>query len=147
MVALNSLFVLISVSPCDFVPPPLPIEKVCMLLGKYEQRAVYKRYNVVGNGLIVYLKLRVRFLVVISNYNRVVYGRDEPYSVCTHWACASDRHHKISKRCSFECDMGKYSTRSMNKVWALRRTPYSLSECCIFTYRTKNEHRLYFLTR
>ena len=27
------------------------------------------------------------------------------------------------------------------------RTPYSLSMCCIFTYRTKNEQRLSFLTR
>ena len=54
---------------------------------------------------------------------------------------------KICKRCSSECDIGKYSTRSMNKVWAFRRTPYSLNMCCIFTYRTKNEQRLYFLTR
>ena len=37
----------------------------------------------------------------------------------------------ISKRWSFECDMGKYSTRSINKVWAFRRTPYSLDMCCI----------------
>ena len=35
----------------------------------------------------------------------------------------------------------------MNKVWAFRRTPYSLDMCCIFQYRTKNEQRLYFLTR
>ena len=35
----------------------------------------------------------------------------------------------ICKRCSFECDMGKYSTRPMNKVCAFRRTPYSLDEC------------------
>ena len=28
-----------------------------------------------------------------------------------------------------------------------RRTPYSLNMCHIFTYRTKNEQRLYFLTR
>ena len=55
--------------------------------------------------------------------------------------------HKMCKRCSFECGMGKYSTRSMNKVWAFRRTPCLLNMCCIFTYRTKNEHRLYFLTR
>ena len=54
---------------------------------------------------------------------------------------------RICKRCSFECDMGKYSTRSMHKVWAFRRTPCSLNMCCIFTYRTKNVQRLYFLTR
>ena len=42
---------------------------------------------------------------------------------------------KICKRCSFEC--GKYSTRPRNKVWAFRRTPYSLDMCCIFPYRTK----------
>ena len=53
----------------------------------------------------------------------------------------------ISKRCSFECDMGKYSTRPMKKVWAFRRTLYSLDMCYIFPYRTKNEQRLYFLTR
>ena len=59
----------------------------------------------------------------------------------------STRHQTICKRCSFECDMGKYSTRSTNKVWASRRTPYSLNMCCVFTYHTKNEQRLYFLTR
>ena len=35
----------------------------------------------------------------------------------------------------------------MNKVWAFRRTPYSLDECCIPPYRTKNEQSFYFLTR
>ena len=59
----------------------------------------------------------------------------------------TNKTNKICKRCSFEWDMGKYSTRPMNKVWAFRRTPYSLDMCCIFHYRTKNEHRLYFLTR
>ena len=43
--------------------------------------------------------------------------------------------------------MGKYSTCPMNKVWAFRRTLYLLDLCCIFSYRTKNEQRLYFLTR
>ena len=28
----------------------------------------------------------------------------------------------------------KYSTCPRNKVWAFRRTPYSLDECCIFQY-------------
>ena len=42
---------------------------------------------------------------------------------------------------------GKYNTSSMDKVWAFRRIPYSLNECCIFTYHTKNEQRLYFLTQ
>ena len=53
----------------------------------------------------------------------------------------------ICKRCSFECDMGKYNTSPMNKVWAFRRTPYSLDMCCIFPYLTRNEQRLYFLAR
>ena len=43
--------------------------------------------------------------------------------------------------------IGKYSTRSTNKVWAFRQTPYLLNMCCIVTYRTKKEQRLYFLTR
>ena len=43
----------------------------------------------------------------------------------------------ICKRYSFECGIGKYSTRPRNKVWAFRRTPYSLDMCCIFPYRTK----------
>ena len=40
----------------------------------------------------------------------------------------------ICKRCSFECGIGKYSTRPRYKV---RRTPYSLDMCCIFPYCTK----------
>ena len=55
--------------------------------------------------------------------------------------------YSISKWCSFGCDVGKYSTCPMNKMWAFRRTPYSLDICCIFQYRTKNEQLLYFLTR
>ena len=35
----------------------------------------------------------------------------------------------------------------MNKVWAFNRLPYSLDMCYIFPYCTKNEQRLYFLTR
>ena len=35
----------------------------------------------------------------------------------------------------------------MNKVWAFWQTPYSLDMCCIFPYCTKNEQRLYFLSR
>ena len=42
----------------------------------------------------------------------------------------------ICKRCSFDCDIGKYSTRPRYKVWAFRRTPYSLDMCSIFPYRT-----------
>ena len=30
-----------------------------------------------------------------------------------------------------QCDMGKYSTRPMSKLWA-----FSLDMCCIFPYRT-----------
>ena len=40
---------------------------------------------------------------------------------------------KIYKRCSFECEMGMYSTRSMNEV------PVSLEANIIFV-----EHVLYF---
>ena len=50
---------------------------------------------------------------------------------------SADLHHMICKRCSFECGIGKYSTRQRNKVWAFRRTPYPLDMCCIFPYRTK----------
>ena len=46
----------------------------------------------------------------------------------------------ICKRCSFECDIGKYSTCSMNKVWAFRRTLYSWNMCCIFPYFTRSCH-------
>ena len=42
---------------------------------------------------------------------------------------------------------GKIQHSFMNNAWAFRRTPYSLNMCCIVTYRTKNEERLYFLTR
>ena len=51
----------------------------------------------------------------------------------------------ICKRCSLECDMGKYSTRPMCKVWAFRRTPCTLDECCVSFHCAKNEQRLYFL--
>ena len=44
---------------------------------------------------------------------------------------------KMCKRCSFECDMGKYSSRSMNKVFVKRLTPSLLNMCCIFAYRIK----------
>ena len=43
----------------------------------------------------------------------------------------------ICKRCSFECGIGKYNTRLRNKVWAFRRTPYSLDMGCIQPYRTQ----------
>ena len=49
----------------------------------------------------------------------------------------------ICKWCSFECDIGKYGTRSMNKVWAFRIPSYSLDECCIFPYCTNtNSHTI-----
>ena len=39
----------------------------------------------------------------------------------------------------------------LSAIWEntahFRRTPWSLNMCCIFTYRTKNEQHLYFLTR
>ena len=40
----------------------------------------------------VYLKRLVQIIMLISKYNEVFYGRDEPYFVCTHSASASDRH-------------------------------------------------------
>ena len=60
---------------------------------------------------------------------------------------AQPSREKICKRCSYERDMGKYSTRPVNKVGAFRRTPYSLNGCCISLYCTKNEQPLYFFTR
>ena len=62
----------------------IPTLRMDSLLCEYEQRAIYKRYQVVGNGPVtVYLKLLVRFIVLISKYNAVFYGIDEPYFVCT----------------------------------------------------------------
>ena len=37
----------------------------------------------------------------------------------------------------FSCDIGKYITCLMRKVFAQGLTPYSLSECCIFPYRAQ----------
>ena len=68
------------------------IKIVDIIVGEYEPRVVYKRYNVVGNGRAVYLKLPVRFMALISRFNGVFYGRDEPYFLCAHSASASDRH-------------------------------------------------------
>ena len=59
----------------------------------------------------------------------------------------TSKHQTICKQCSFECDIGKNSTRLINKVRVFRRTPYSLNMCCMFPYCAKNEQRLYFLTR
>ena len=50
--------------------------------------------------------LSIHMLVTISDTNYII-----------------NRWMKICKRCSFECDMGKYSTRSINKVWAFRQVP------------------------
>ena len=48
---------------------------LCMIVGEYEQRAVYKRYTVVGNSPDSVLLMRL--IVLISKYKRVLYGRDE----------------------------------------------------------------------
>ena len=44
-----------------------------MIVGEYEQRAVYKRYNVVDNGPTMkyraYLKFPVKCIVLIIKYN------------------------------------------------------------------------------
>ena len=53
-----------------------------MIVGEYDERAVYKCYNVVGN----------QFIVVISKYNSVFYGHDEPYFARAHSASAGGRH-------------------------------------------------------
>ena len=44
----------------------------------------------------------------------------------------------ICKRCSSECDVGKYNTQRMKKT--IRRTPYSLDMYCILQ-NPKNEQR------
>ena len=62
----------------------IPTLRMDSLLCEYEQRAIYKRYQVFGNYRVtVYLKLLVRFIVLISKYNSVFYGIDKPYFVCT----------------------------------------------------------------
>ena len=85
-------------------------------------------------------------IVLILHCVYIEQGGDDVL-VCSRERGSVEYHAKICKRCSLECDMGKYSTRSMNKVWAFRRTPCSLNMCCIFTYGTKNGQSLYFLTR
>ena len=62
---------------------------IVMIVDEYDQRAVYKRYNVVDNGPDSVLELPVRF---IANTTGFFYGRDEPYFVCAHKAIYSDRH-------------------------------------------------------
>ena len=63
------------------------------MLGEYEQKAVYKRYNVVGNDPDSVLETSCWIYVLISKYNGWVFcGRDEPYFACTHSASADDRH-------------------------------------------------------
>ena len=48
--------------------------------------------------------------IMISNLKKNLCS---PWLIQHYFRVARD---KICKRCSFECDMGKYSTRSMNKV-------------------------------
>ena len=43
-----------------FWVPPLKI--VCMIVGEYEQRAVYKGYDVVGNGPVIVLETSGAFM-------------------------------------------------------------------------------------
>ena len=50
------------------------------------------------------------------------------------------------KRCSFSCDMEKYSTCPRKKVFAWRLKPHSLDECCIFQYHTQKKHRSIILS-
>ena len=52
---------------------------------------------------------------------------------------------KYTNCVNFGCDMGKYSTGSMNRMWAFRRIPYSLNEWCIFPYRNE-QHKCVFPT-
>ena len=44
----------------------------------------------------------------------------------------------------FQCDKEKYSTCSMNKVWAFRQTPYLLNMCCIFSLQLQEPVRIIF---
>ena len=46
---------------------------IVMIVDEYDQRAVYKRYNVVDNGPDSVLELSVRFIVVIGKYNGVFF--------------------------------------------------------------------------
>ena len=52
-----------------------------MIVGEYDQRAVYQCYNVVDNGPDSVLL--VRFIVLISKNNRAFNGNDDPCFVCT----------------------------------------------------------------
>ena len=42
----------------------------------------------------------------------------------------------ICKRCSFEYGIGKYSPRLRKRVWAFRRTPYSVA-CAVFFHTAR----------
>ena len=75
---------------CLSTPPTLLRKIVRWIVGEYEQKAVYKRYDILGNGSDSVLETSgaIKFIVVISKYNGVFFGRDEPYFVLTHSASA-----------------------------------------------------------
>ena len=55
-----------------------------MIVGEYEQRMVYERYNGVDNGSDSVHKTSGVIYRVNWQIQQVFYGRDEPYFVCTH---------------------------------------------------------------
>ena len=96
-----------------------------MIVGEYEQRAVYKCYNVAGNSPD--LKLLVRFIMLISKYNWGFYGRDEPYFVCTHSASAGDGHRNQSILTWYERHRDDIGGSSRVKPFIARRFGWQFS--------------------
>ena len=102
------------------------------------------RYSLKKNPLVS--KIYAQTVQLFKSQTRVVIADDYPVSILVAfitkmlfikfpkvdelivWWIALNMY--TCKRCLW-CDIGKYSTRQMNKVWAFRRTPYSLDECCI----------------
>ena len=61
-----------------------------IIVDEYEQRAVYKRYDVISNGPDSVLETSGTTCHVNTTW--VSYDHDEQYFVCTHSANAGDRH-------------------------------------------------------
>ena len=61
-------------------------------------------YDAMPTSSQQWLKIRVCWVNMLTLVQCIVLYYSVMYTIC--------------KRCSFECDMGKYSTRSMNMVWA-----------------------------
>ena len=76
---------------------------VLVIVGEYEQRAVYKRNNVVGNGPDSVLRLPMRFILIISKYNLVFYGHvhadlDNIIMSYCHWQSEKELGHAPQNR-------------------------------------------------